>query len=140
MPRVLLFGAAWTAVLAALVFAFRPEARPAVARPGTFDARTERPKPPPPPPPPPPRAGDRYPGWTVTSAYSAHYAMVVEVETERPGTALQIAAQVVEPIKDRYEEVLLYVRTPDAPAGDLPARRVQWTRQGGYKEIIYAER
>ena len=142
MPRVLLFGAAWTALLAALVLAFWPDPRPAVARPPAFDgdAAATRPTPPPSPPPPRPRAGDRYPGWTVTSAYSAHYAMVIEVETEQPGTALAIAAQVVEPVKDRYEEILLYVRTPRSLPDDLPARRVRWTRRGGYEETIYSER
>lgn len=136
MPRVLLFGAAWIAVLAGLLFALWPDPRGAATN-AVSDPRALRPKPPPPPLPPAPRAGDRYPGWTVTGAYSAHYAMVVEVETDRPATALQIAAQVVEPIKDRYQEVLLYVRTPETPADSLPARRVQWTRGGGYVEMIY---
>jgi hypothetical protein len=142
MPRVLLFGAAWTAVLAVLAFAFWPDARPEIARPAAFesDAEAARPKPPPSPPPPRPRAGDRYPGWTVTSAYSAHYAMVIEVETERPDTALAIAAQVVEPVKDRYEEILLYVHTPGALPDELPARRVRWTKRGGYEETIYDKR
>ena len=142
MPRVLLFGAAWMAVLAALAIAFWPDPRPAPSRPAAFggDDRALRPKPPPSPPPPRPRAGDRYPGWTVTSAYSAHYAMVIEVETEQPGTALAIAAQVVEPVKDRYEEILLYVRTPGLLPDDLPARRVRWTRRGGYEETIYSGR
>ena len=140
MPRVLLFGAAWVTVLAGLVFALWPEPRPVVGSPSAFesDAGAARPKPPPSPPPPRPRAGDRYPGWTVTGAYSAHYAMVIEVETEQPGTALAIAAQVVEPVKDRYEEILLYVHTPGALPDDLPARRVRWTKRGGYEEIVYA--
>jgi hypothetical protein len=66
--------------------------------------------------------------------------MVIEVETEQPGTALAIAAQVVEPVKDRYEEILLYVRTPASLPDDLPARRVRWTRRGGYEEMIYSGR
>ncbi len=139
MPRVLLFGAAWIVLLAALLIGLRPGSRPDAARPfASSDARALRPKPPPPPLPPAPREGDRYPGWTVTKAYSAHYAMIVEVETDTPETALQIAAQIVEPIKDRYQEVLLYARDPDSPADALPARRVQWTRGGGYVEMIYA--
>jgi hypothetical protein len=131
MARVLLFGAAWTLVLAALLFAFRGPGLPVASvrsdvRPAVL-----------PPPPPPPRAGTRFPGWTVTKAYSAHHMMVVEVETDLPDTARQIAAQVVEPLKDRYDEVLIYVRDPDASHDDLPARRVQWTRRGGYVETVY---
>jgi hypothetical protein len=132
MARVLLFGAAWTLVLLALVFAFRRPVPPVDAsvksevRPAVL-----------PPPPPPPRAGTRFPGWTVTKAYSAHHMMVVEVETDLPDTARQIAAQVVEPLKNRYDEVLIYVRRPGARAADLPARRVQWTRRGGYVETVY---
>jgi len=63
--------------------------------------------------------------------------MVVEVETDLPDTARQIAAQVVEPLKDRYDEVLIYIRKPGTPADDLPARRIQWTRRAGYVETIY---
>jgi hypothetical protein len=132
VARVLLFGAAWTLVLAVLVFAFRPPVPPPVptvvsdTRPAVL-----------PPPPPPPRAGTRFPGWTVTKAYSAHHMMVVEVETDMPDTARQIAAQVVEPVKDRYDEILIYVREPNTPLDDLPSRRIQWTKRAGYTETIY---
>ena len=132
MARVLMFGAVWTLVLVALAFAFRRPAPPAVAS-VTADARPAVL----PPPVPPPRAGAKFPGWTVTKAYSAHHMMVVEVETDMPETARQIAAQVVEPLKNRYDEVLIYVRTPNAPADDLPARRVQWTKRAGYVETVY---
>jgi hypothetical protein len=132
VPRVLLFGAAWMVVLAALLLAFWRPAQPRVAS-VTTDTRPAAL----PPPPAPPRAGTRYPGWTVTSAYSAHHMMVVEVETDLPDTARQIAAQVVEPLKDRYDEVLIYIRTPRTPKEDLPERRIQWTRRAGYVETIY---
>jgi hypothetical protein len=132
--RVLLFGAAWTLVLAALVLVFAfPRPVPPVVASVTSDVRPAVL----PPPPPPPRAGSRFPGWTVTKAYSAHHMMVVEVETDLPDTARQIAAQVVEPLKNRYDEVLIYVRKPETPADDLPARRVQWTKREGYVETVY---
>jgi hypothetical protein len=132
MARVLLFGAAWTLVLAALVFAFRRPVTPSVASVVTDSRPAVLP-----PPPAPPRAGTRFPGWTVTKAYSAHHMMVVEVETDMPETARQIAAQVVEPVKDRYDEVLIYIREPEAPPDDLPARRIQWTRRTGYVETVF---
>ena len=132
MTRILLFGTAWMAILAALLFGLRRPGQPPVGS-VTTDARPATP----PPPPAPPRAGTRFPGWTVTSAYSAHHMMVVEVETELPDTARQIAAQVVEPLKDRYDEVLIYIRTPRTPKDELPERRIQWTRRTGYVETIY---
>jgi hypothetical protein len=133
MLRVLLFGAVWIAVLAALLFALRRPVRPPVASVTTAVG----PPAPGPPPPAPPRAGTRFPGWTVTRAYSAHHAMVVEVETDLPDTAREIAAQVVEPVKDRYDEILIYIRKPGTPPEDLPARRIQWTRRAGYVETIF---
>jgi hypothetical protein len=82
-------------------------------------------------------SGGRMPAWTVTSATSAHHVMVVEVETERLDEARSIAIQIVEPLRDRYEEVLLYVRRPGT-SQELAARRIQWTPRGGYVETIYS--
>lgn len=131
MWRIVLFGAAWIAILAAFGLAVGLSGRPGV----TVEVRTSLG-----PPAPPPRAGQRYPGWTVTRAYSAHQMMVVEVEAERPDTARQIATQIVEPLKDRYDEVLIYVRKPGTPPEELPSRRIQWTPAGGYIETIYPAR
>jgi len=78
----------------------------------------------------------RMPAWTVVKATSAHHVMVVDVEAQRPDQARSIAVQIVEPLRDRYEEVLIYVRRPDE-ASDLAARRVQWTPRGGYVETIF---
>lgn len=131
MRQVLLFGAVWVAALAVLAFAL---GRTSGQRPRVSTAERVALSPPPP----PPRAGTRYPGWTVTRAYSAHQTMVVEVETERPANARQIATQVVEPLRERYDEVLIYIRMPDRPADELPARRIQWTPRGGYVESVYS--
>jgi len=110
MARVLLFGAMWSAVQAALIVT--------VAMP-------DRPRPSP-------------PSWSVTHAYSAHHAMVVFVETTRVADAPIIAAEVVEPLKNRYDEVLVYVRGREQQREALPARRVQWTPRGGFLESVYA--
>ena len=130
MARVLLFGVAWVLFLAALAVAVGIPARPGAAR--QKNAAYPAPSPPPPAP------GTRYPGWTVTRAYSAHHAMVVEVETDLPIDASSIAAQIVEPRKSRYDEVLIYVRRPGQSAGEFPERRIQWTPRGGYVESVYA--
>ncbi|MGE0593818.1 MAG: hypothetical protein AB7G23_14010 [Vicinamibacterales bacterium] len=72
------------------------------------------------------------PGWQVTSAMSAHGAIVFEVES-RESTArdLEITAEIVKPLEGKYEEVLVYFRGPEAPAG-ASSRRVQWTPRGGF--------
>ena len=77
------------------------------------------------------------PGWIVTEANSAHYAMVVEVEAQRPEEARAIAIQIVKPMRSRgYKEILIYVRA--APGGtDAATRRIQWTPNGGYVEMVY---
>jgi hypothetical protein len=129
MARVLLFGAGWMLLLAALTVgvSFRAASSTSTGEPPASVS----------PPAPPPRAGVRYPGWTVTRAYSAHHMMVVEVETDRAANGAAIAAQLVEPLKDRYDEVLIYIRDPGQRPADLPARRIQWTPRAGYVESSY---
>jgi hypothetical protein len=131
MARVLLFGAAWIALLIAMAVAVaRPTRGPSTAG-ETLPVAL-------PPPAPPPRTGERYPGWTVTRAYSAHHVMIVEVETDTPAIASSVASQIVQPLKNRYDEVLIYVREPGQRPDDLPARRIQWTPRNGYVESVYA--
>jgi hypothetical protein len=129
MARVLFFGAAWMGLLAALTATLgRPRASVTTdVRSVSVDGRHRR-----------PRAGARFPGWTVTRAYSAHHMMVVEVEAERLDDGSKIAAAVVEPLKDRYDEVLIYLRNPGQRADNLAMRRIQWTPRAGYVESIYA--
>jgi hypothetical protein len=74
-----------------------------------------------------------WPSWAVTRATSAHNVIVIDVDAERPEEARQIALEIVKPLRDRYEEVLIYVKSADA-ANDLTVRRIQWTPRGGYVE------
>jgi hypothetical protein len=129
MGRVLLFGAAWIALVGAVAVAISrppPRAKASTETPhATSSSRA-----------PAPHAGERHPGWIVTRAYSAHHMMVVEIEADgRPKTP--IAAQIVEPLKDRFDEVLIYIREAGQHAQDLPARRIQWTPRGGYIETVF---
>jgi hypothetical protein len=82
------------------------------------------------PPPPTPSAF----GWTLTKATSAHRALVLEVETTRPGEAVAIAQQLTEPYKERFDEVLVFFFEPNA-APRLATKRVQWTRRNGYRTL-----
>ena len=72
--------------------------------------------------------------WTVTRATSAHRAMVVDVEADMPENARQIANDIVEPVRAKYDEVLIYVRPTGNPANAI-VRRIQWTPQHGYLEL-----
>jgi hypothetical protein len=85
-----------------------------------------------------PSASGAEEGWSVTMANSAHHAMVVEIEAQHPQNALTIAEEVVAPMRSRgYEEILIYVR-PQGGGPDAPVRRIQWTRNGGFVETVYA--
>ncbi len=72
------------------------------------------------------------PGWKVTRRYTAHHALVVEVECRDRERAVQIARELVEPIKETYVEALIYVR----PAGSAATRRVQWTKRDGQYRVL----
>ena len=74
--------------------------------------------------------------WTVTRATSAHRAMVVDVEADTPEDARQIANDIVDPVRAKYEEVLIYVRPTGNPANAI-VRRIQWTPHDGFVESSY---
>lgn len=133
IARLLLVSLAWLAVMGVFAVLLQSPVRPARPRPRVEPAaaassitRLLRES----------DGKVHFPGWTVTKALSAHHVMVVDVETDRPEQAKQIAVQLVEPVRDRYEEVLIYIRRPGT-AGELAARRIQWTPRGGYVEVNY---
>jgi hypothetical protein len=131
--RLVIGGVVWLGVLvvfgAMMMRTATPEVKPPVTKPGSSLAQTltergqhERP---------------RYPGWTVTRATSAHHVLVAHVETDRPETGRSIAVQIVEPVKNRYQEILIYFHRPGESHTDLAQRRIQWTPRGGYVEQAY---
>ena len=75
-------------------------------------------------------------GWYVRNMATAHGAFVIEVEAEDPGQTETISRALIEPIKDDYAEILVYVNRMGDDS-DLPARRVQWTPRDGYVELSY---
>lgn len=78
----------------------------------------------------------RHEPWTVTRATSAHRAMVIDVEADRPETAKQIAGELVAPLRGKYDEVLIYVRPTGNPTA-AAVRRIQWTPHDGFVETSY---
>ena len=75
-------------------------------------------------------------GWFVRNMATAHGAFVIEVEAEDPEQTETISRALIEPIKDDYGEILVYVNRMGDDS-DLPARRVQWTPRDGYVELSY---
>jgi len=84
-----------------------------------------------------PMAGRRW-QWTATSAQSAMRALVVHVEAFDVQQARQIAAAIVEPRREKFDDILVYVHRVGG-SRDMAARRVEWTPRGGYEEIVYAK-
>ena len=75
-------------------------------------------------------------GWHIRNMATAHGAFVIEVEANDPTQADAIARALIEPIRDGYDEILVYVNKLGDDS-DLPASRIQWTPAGGYIEIAY---
>jgi hypothetical protein len=76
--------------------------------------------------------------WTVTEQLAAGSVLVLQVETTHVAEALAIARELVEPLKPRYTEVMVYFHRPGRPA-TLPPRRVQWSPSRGYVETDYEQ-
>jgi len=74
--------------------------------------------------------------WIVTRATSARRAMVIDVEADVPEDAGKIAREIVEPLRAKYEEVLVYVRPVGSPLNAV-TRRIEWTPGGGFVETAY---
>ena len=77
-------------------------------------------------------------GWHIRNMATAHGTFIIEVEAEDPTQTETIARALIEPIRDDYTEILVYVNKL-GDESDLPARRMQWTPGGGYVEITYAQ-
>ena len=74
--------------------------------------------------------------YSILEMATAHGAFTLEVEVDAGADTLAIARQLIEPIKEQYAEVLVYLydRSGD---GELPMRRVQWTDGAGYTDVEY---
>ena len=82
------------------------------------------------------RAAQPWARWTVTEQLVAGSVLVLQVETTHLADALDIARELVEPMKARYAEVMIYFHRPGRPT-TLPPRRVQWSPARGYVETDY---
>jgi multidrug efflux pump subunit AcrB len=132
MTRLVVAGVAWLAALglfAALIqWSARP--RPTPTPPAVTDLvralnKMETPSP-----------FAKHEPWIVTRATSARHAMVIDVEADKPEDARKIATELVEPLRAKYEEVLVYVRSIGSPL-NAATRRIEWTPGGGFVETSY---
>ena len=74
--------------------------------------------------------------FSIVEMATAHGAFTLEVEVDRNADTRSIARRLVEPVRNRYAEVLVYFYDR-AGRGALPTSRVQWTAENGYSEIEY---
>ncbi len=132
LTRLLVAGVAWLAAfgLFAAVVEWSARPRPTPTPPALTDLvralnRMETPSP-----------FAKHEPWVVTRASSARRAMVMDVEADRPEDAQKIALEIVEPLRAKYEEVLIYVRPIGSPISAV-TRRVQWTPADGFVETVY---
>ena len=71
--------------------------------------------------------------WRIVEMATAHGAFTIEVEMAEGVDTAEVARSLIQPLQDRYAEVLVYFHARDAQT-DLPEIRVQWTAAGGYVE------
>lgn len=71
--------------------------------------------------------------WKETRRYSVNRILIVEGITNDLERAMEIAQQIARPGTEAYDEVAVYVRTPDR----MRTRRVTWRKATGYKLLDY---
>lgn len=74
--------------------------------------------------------------WRIVEMATAHGAFTIEVEMAEGVDTAEVARSLIQPLQDRYAEVLVYFHARDAQT-DLPQLRVQWTAERGYVETRY---
>jgi hypothetical protein len=74
------------------------------------------------------------PRWKVTGSIGTHHMLVVDVTAHPSASLREIGESVVKPVIGQYDEVLIYVRS-----GKSTLRRIQWTPQHGYVELVISD-
>lgn len=76
--------------------------------------------------------------WQIVQMATAHGIFTIEVELEDPDTGPDVARALIEPLADRYSEILVYVYNPgQGYGGHAPVMRITWTPEDGYDELDY---
>ncbi len=76
--------------------------------------------------------------WRIVKMATALDVFTIEVEVVDLETSSEVARALVEPLQDRYAEILVYVYADgEGGGGYLPSTRIQWTAAEGFVEIDY---
>ena len=76
--------------------------------------------------------------WQILKMATAHGVFTIEVELDNLDEAPEVARLLVEPLIDDFSEVLVYIYVAErGVGGHPPAKRIQWTADGGYVELEY---
>jgi len=75
------------------------------------------------------------PAYVITRTASYQRVTVVNAKIRRGANRQAVAAAIVTPLRDTHDEVLIYLQEPAQP-GKTTLRRVQWSRDGGYSELL----
>ena len=76
--------------------------------------------------------------WRIVKMATAHDIFTIEVEVVDIETASALARELIAPLEDRYQEVLVYVYAAgEGEGGHVPVKRIQWTAAGGVVELDY---
>jgi hypothetical protein len=75
------------------------------------------------------------PAYVITRTASYQRVTVVNAKIRRGANRQAVAAAIVKPLRDTHDEVLIYLEQPAQP-GKTTLRRVQWSRDGGFSELL----
>lgn len=70
----------------------------------------------------------------MTGSIGTHHMLVVDVTAHPSASLREIGESVVTPVIGQFDEVLIYVRS-----GKSTLRRIQWTPQHGYVELVISD-
>lgn len=74
--------------------------------------------------------------WRLLTQESHYAVLVVHVEVQSLRDAADIARRFVAGEREHFSEILIYAES-DAVSGPNRARRVRWTKDGGYEEVEF---
>lgn len=76
--------------------------------------------------------------WRIIKLATAQDVFTIELEVSDLATASDVARELVDPLKTRYAEILVYVYADgEGTGGHLPAKRIQWNAADGFVETAY---
>ena len=72
--------------------------------------------------------------FEIVKMATADDVLVIEVNATEAIESRALAQRLVEPVRDRFPEVIVYIRWPAVP--DRSTVKVSWTAEAGYEELV----